>query len=58
VLIVVSLATEAPAGRKLERLVISAGDINYKSDSKWRKVNIAASVVLVAVLAVLWWTFG
>jgi SSS family solute:Na+ symporter len=58
VLVFVSLATEAPEGKKLEKLVISAGDINYKADLKWRKVNIAASVVLVAALIFLWWTFG
>lgn len=57
-LIFVSLATEIPAGTKLEKLVISSGDINYKADLKWRKVNIAASVVLVAALMFLWWTFG
>jgi SSS family solute:Na+ symporter len=58
VLVSVSFATEAPAGGKLEKLVISAGDINYKADSKWRKINIVASVVLVAILLSLWYTFG
>ncbi|HKB85132.1 MAG TPA: hypothetical protein VKD08_03100, partial [Ignavibacteriaceae bacterium] len=57
VLIAVSLTTEVPAGKKLEKLVISTGDINYVADSKWRKVNITASVVLVVTLAFLWWTF-
>lgn len=58
VLVLVSLATEAPSGLKLEKLVISSGDINYVTDAKWRRVNIAASIVLVLVLLFLWLTFA
>lgn len=58
VLVLVSLATEAPSGLKLEKLVISSGDINYVTDAKWRRVNIAASIVLVMVLLFLWLTFA
>jgi SSS family solute:Na+ symporter len=57
VLVAVSLATEVPAGKRLEKLVISADSIHYKADIKWRRINIAASVILVALLIFLWWTF-
>jgi hypothetical protein len=54
----ISLATEVPAGKKLEKLIISTEDINYRADAKWRKINIAASGILVVTLIFLWWTFG
>lgn len=57
VLVAVSLATEAPDRARLTHLTFSeAGDIHL-GKSKWYGVNVGASVVLVVILAFLWWTF-
>jgi SSS family solute:Na+ symporter len=54
VLVAVSLACEAPSRRKLTHLTFSeAGEILHEK-TVWHSVNIAASVVLVVLLVILW----
>ncbi|MFN0159150.1 MAG: sodium:solute symporter [Bacteroidota bacterium] len=57
VLVGVSLATEAPDRKKLAHLTFSEAGGIHTEKTRWNNVNIAASVVLVGILAVLWWTF-
>ena len=57
VLVLVSLATEAPERRKLANLAFSEAGAIHQEKTPWRTVNITASVVLVLTLSVLWWTF-
>jgi len=55
VLITVSLATEKPDEEKLKGIVYAKDSLNIKD--KWRNINIGFSVLLVAVVALLWWSF-
>lgn len=57
VLVVVSLATQAPDLRKLQHLTFSEAGTIHREKTPWNKVNIVASMVLVIVLFSLWWTF-
>jgi SSS family solute:Na+ symporter len=57
VLVIVSLATEAPDRKSLAHLTFSeAGEIHIQK-TKWNRVNICASGMLVIILFTLWWTF-
>lgn len=57
VLIAVSLAGETPNRKRLTHLTFSeAGEI-MQEKTPWHAVNIVASIVLVAILLVLWWRF-
>jgi len=57
VLIAVSLAGETPNRKRLTHLTFSeAGEI-MQEKTPWHTVNIIASIVLVAILLVLWWRF-
>jgi SSS family solute:Na+ symporter len=57
VLVAVSLAHEAPTRKSLTHLTFSeAGEI-LQEKTPWHKVNVVASIGLVALLFVLWWVF-
>ncbi len=57
VLVAVSLATEPPDKTKLTNLTFSeAGNIHLEK-TKGYTVNVIASVLLVLILGLLWWTF-
>ncbi len=57
VLVTVSLLNEAPGREKLENLTYVGVDRTKPLVSKWKTMNIAASVVVVLILLSLWWTF-
>ncbi|RPH96750.1 sodium transporter [candidate division KSB1 bacterium] len=58
VLIVVSLATQAPAFEKVKGLTFKhAGDARAAVPGLWRKMNIVFSVLLVIILLILWAIF-
>lgn len=57
VLIGVSLATRAPDAAKLAQLTFATSEGAVAEHTPARRRNIAASVVLVLILALLWWTF-
>jgi SSS family solute:Na+ symporter len=57
VLIGVSLATEAPGPEKLRNLSFAGVDRSAPLPAKRNRLNAAISIVLVATLGVLWWTF-
>ena len=57
VLVGVSLSTPALGREKLVNLTYSEIDHSHPLETKWNGMNIAASVTVVAILAVLWWTF-
>ncbi|MBK7631125.1 MAG: sodium/solute symporter [Ignavibacteriales bacterium] len=55
VLVAVSLATEKPNEERLKGIIYAKDTLQIKD--KWRKINIGFSVLLVAVVALLWWSF-
>lgn len=55
VLIAVSLITEKPNEEKLKGIIYSKDALMIKD--KWRNINIGFSFLLVAVVALLWWSF-
>lgn len=55
VLIATSILTEKPVKEKLNGLIYSR--ISERDETKWRKVNIVFSVILVIILIWLWYTF-
>jgi SSS family solute:Na+ symporter len=57
VLIIVSLATRPPLKSQLVNLTFSESDELRHERTGWHTINVVASIVLVAVLLFLWWTF-
>lgn len=57
VLIGVSLVTAAPSREKLVNVTYAGVDHSHKFETKWNSLNAGISVVLVAILLILWWTF-
>ncbi len=57
VLVGVSLATEAPDRAKLTHLTFSEAGGILQEKTPWHRVNVLASVALVALLCCLWWIF-
>lgn len=57
VLVLVSLATPAPAKEQLANLTYATVDRGHKFETKWNAVNVGASVALLVILFALWWTF-
>lgn len=51
------LTAEAPDRRKLAHLTFSEAGAIHQERTPWRTVNLAAPVVLVLALSVLWWIF-
>ncbi len=57
VLVGVSLVTKAPVREKLINLTYAEIDHTRPLEARWNKRNLVASVLVVAVLLLLWWTF-
>lgn len=57
VLVAVSLATEAPDRRRLTHVTFSEAGSIHMEKTRWHRLNVAASVALVLILTLLWWTF-
>lgn len=58
VLIIVSLATHAPAFEKVKGLTFKhAGDARAAIPGTWRKLNVAFSILLIVLLLILWAIF-
>jgi SSS family solute:Na+ symporter len=57
VLVGVSLVTEAPDRRNLQHLTFSEAGDSHLEKGKYHSLNVFASIALVVILCVLWWTF-
>jgi SSS family solute:Na+ symporter len=57
VLVATSLATEAPDRKTLTNLTFSESPGLHAERTPGHALNVAASVALVALVAILWWTF-
>jgi SSS family solute:Na+ symporter len=57
VLVLVSLATEAPNRERLANLTFSESGNMHRERTKWHAANVIASFILVIILFYLWWTF-
>jgi len=58
VLIIVSLATQAPAYEKVKGLTLKhAGDVRVRVPGPWRKANVVFSILLIATVVTLWIIF-
>lgn len=57
VLAAVSLATEAPDRKRLAHLTFSEAGSIHEEKTPWHRLNVAASITLILILILLWWTF-
>jgi len=57
VLVFVSLFTEAPDRKRLMNLTFSEVDVDFHQKTKYRKLNIVLSTLLVGIVLLLWWIF-